>query len=56
MHAAVYIADDIVFTKNGFHCTQPWILMHLKDMVETYAARLPTGKQLNVLYYRRKNL
>jgi hypothetical protein len=56
IHAAVYIADDIVFTKNGFHCTQPWILMHLKDMVETYAARLPTGKQLNVVYYRQKNL
>jgi hypothetical protein len=56
MHAAVYIADDIVFTKNGFHCTQPWILMHLKDMVETYAARLPAGKQLSVLYYRRKTL
>jgi len=56
IHAAVFIADDIVFTKNGFHCTQPWILMHLKDMEETYAARLPAGKQLNVLYYRQKNL
>jgi hypothetical protein len=56
IHAAVYIADDIVFTKNGFHCTQPWILMHLKDMVETYTARLPTGKQLKVVYYRQKNL
>jgi hypothetical protein len=56
IHAAVYVADDIVFTKNGFHCTQPWILMHLKDMVETYAARVPPGKQLNVVYYRRKDL
>jgi hypothetical protein len=54
MHAAVYVADDIVFTKNGFHCTQPWILMHLKDMVETYASRLPLGKQLKVLYCRKK--
>jgi hypothetical protein len=56
MHVAVYVADDIVFTKNGFHCTQPWILMHLKDMVETYAVHLPPGKQLNVLYCRKKNL
>jgi hypothetical protein len=56
MHVAVYVADDIVFTKNGFHCTQPWILMHLKDMVETYAVHLPPGKQLNVLYLRKKNL
>lgn len=29
VHAAVYIADDIVFTKNGYHCTQPWIFMRL---------------------------
>ncbi len=56
LHAAVYVADDVVFTKNGFFCTQPWILMHLKDMVETYSTRLPPGKQLKVLYFRRKNL
>ena len=56
MHAAVYVADDIVFTKNGFHCTQPWILMHMKDMVETYAAHLPPGKKMNVLYFRQKDL
>ena len=56
IHAAVFIADDIVFTKNGFHCTQPWMLMHLKDMVETYSAKLPQGKQMKVLYFRRKNL
>jgi hypothetical protein len=29
--------------------------MHLKDMVETYAARLPPGKQLKVLYCRKKD-
>ena len=44
MHVAVYVADDIVFTKNGFHYTQPWILMHLKDMLETYAAA-PSARQ-----------
>jgi hypothetical protein len=55
MHVAVYVADDVVFTKNGFHCTQPWILMHLKDMIETYAVQLPHGKSLNMLYYRRNN-
>ncbi len=54
MHVAVYVADDIVFTKNGYHYTQPWILMHLSDMIETYTARLPAGKKLNVLYCRRK--
>jgi hypothetical protein len=56
MHVAVYVADDIVFTKNGFHYTQPWILMHIKDLVETYAVRFPPGKTLNLLYYRKKTL
>jgi hypothetical protein len=56
IHAAVYIADDVVFTKNGRHFTQPWILMHMKDMMETYAARSPAGKQLKTLCFRRKNI
>ena len=38
VHAAAYIADDIVFTENGHHPTQPWVFMHLSDMVEAYAA------------------
>ena len=40
IHAAAYLADDLVFTKNGVSHTQPWILMHQDDMVETYAVRI----------------
>jgi hypothetical protein len=29
IHSAVYLADDIVFTKNGNNFAQPWMLMHL---------------------------
>lgn len=54
IHAAVYIADDIVFTKNGFHYTQPWILMHMKDMVATYTARHPGTGPLKPLYFRKR--
>lgn len=56
MHAAVYLADDLVFTKNGFHFTQPWILMKTKDMLETYSVHLPPGQPIKMHYYRRKNL
>ena len=56
IHAASYVADDIVFTKNGENYTQPWILMHLPDMVETYAARHPLSGPVKVLYYRKKSL
>ena len=27
IHAAIFITTDIVFTKNGYDFTQPWILM-----------------------------
>lgn len=56
IHAATYVADDIIFTKNGENYTQPWILMHLSDMIETYSARHPISGPVKVLYYRKKSL
>lgn len=38
IHSAVYLADDIVFTKNGNNFEQPWMLMRLKDMLDEYSA------------------
>ncbi len=38
IHSAVYLADDIVFTKNGNNSAQPWMLMHLKDLLAEYSA------------------
>lgn len=52
VHSAVYLADDIVFTKNGFSKAQPWILMHLKDMI----AAFPSNQPLRIEVYRNKNL
>lgn len=56
IHAAVHVAEDIVFTKNGYHYTQPWLLMHRNDMRETYAARYPGKDDLHFLYFRKKTL
>ncbi len=56
IHAAAYIADDIVFTKNGESYTQPWILMHMEDMLDTYAVKHPSSGPLKPLYYRKKTL
>jgi hypothetical protein len=50
IHAANYIADDIVFTKNGVNFTQPWLLVTLHDMVQTYKIN-STAK---VAYFRRR--
>lgn len=36
IHAAVYVADDVVFTKNGADFRQPWIFMKLDDLLARY--------------------
>ncbi|MDZ7619682.1 MAG: hypothetical protein U1E05_22000 [Patescibacteria group bacterium] len=53
VHAATYIADNIVFTKNGAMYTQPWILMPLDDMVAIYSIPYPADRPLKVHFYRR---
>ena len=39
IHSAVYVADDIVFTKNGNNYLQPWMLMRIDKLVAQYACR-----------------
>ena len=51
IHSAVYVADDIVFTKNGNNFTQPWMLMRLKDLLARYTTDAPP----KMLVYRNKN-
>lgn len=56
VHAAVYIADDLVFTKNGYHYTQPWICMRMRDMQDTYHVRYPNLTGIRPVYFRKKGL
>ncbi|HWA84928.1 MAG TPA: hypothetical protein VG710_01785 [Opitutus sp.] len=51
IHSCVYIADDIVFTKNGASKVMPWILMKLSDVIAFYPADPP----LTVQDFRRKD-
>ena len=51
IHSAVYLCDDIVFTKNGNNMAQPWMLMHLKDLATKYESDGP-GRML--VYRNRK--
>lgn len=51
-HFAVYLADDLTFTKNGFSKGQPWMLMKVADLVDQYSISLPAP--LEVSYHRRK--
>lgn len=38
IHSAVYLADDLVFTKNGNNTCQAWIIMHVDDLLATYSS------------------
>ena len=51
IHSAVFLADDIVFTKNGNNYTQPWMLMHLKDLLGEFT----TDTVPEIAVYRNKN-
>jgi hypothetical protein len=52
IHSAVYIAGDVVFTKNGVSIAAPWIFMRLPEVVTYYEMDGPV-KQVT---YRRKDL
>jgi hypothetical protein len=52
LHMCVYIADGVVFTKNGADFKAPWVLMKLSDMLALY----PSRQGLNLVTYRPKNL
>lgn len=49
IHSCVYLADDLVFTKNGRSPTQPWVVMKLDDVVTYYGMFYST----QVACYRR---
>lgn len=55
VHAAVFLADDIYFTKNGLNSIQPWILMHLSDLLAEYNMLHPNSG-LDIHYFRRKGI
>ena len=46
-HSAVFLADDLAFTKYGDNYRQPWMIVRLADMQTVY----PT---LKPVFYRRK--
>jgi hypothetical protein len=42
-HSCVFVADDLVFTKNGENSAVPWILAKLEDVKQVYG-RQPGGR------------
>lgn len=52
VHSCVYIADDIVFTKNGPAYSIPWLLTPLADVQAFYA----NSPDIQIRRFRAKNL
>jgi hypothetical protein len=48
IHSAVFIADDIVFTKNGPSAATPWVLSTIEEMKAFY----PGSNPLSVSFHR----
>lgn len=49
IHSAIYIADGIVYTKNGPSLATPYLFSTMEDMLAFY----PSSEQITVNYYRR---
>ena len=50
IHSAIYIADKVVFTKNGPSEHSPWILMDMDTLISHYS----TNTDLTIRGYRKK--
>lgn len=54
IHSCVYLADDIVYTKNGGSPFAPWQLSTLPDLLEFYSWDLPEHTALQTNWFRRR--
>ena len=54
IHSAVYIADNIVYTKNSPLYLDPFILMTIPDMIDKFEAFLPENERLKMQVFRNK--
>jgi len=54
IHSSVFIADDIVYTKNSASYMDPFLLMKLPEMIEYFEAFIPENERLKTLIFRSK--
>lgn len=51
-HVVNYLADDLVFTKNGMSPMSPWVILPLDDVLDYYR---PRSENPRLLYHRRND-
>jgi hypothetical protein len=52
-HVAVYLAANLVFTKNGMSPLSPWVIMPMERLKGYY---IQYGESTGIQYYRRKDM
>lgn len=55
IHSAVFVAGDVVFSKNGDTPIHPWMLATTSNLLEQYSFQVAPEEKLSVLYYRNKS-
>ena len=56
IHSAVYLADDVVYSKNGDTPVHPWMLSRISDMLAQYSFMVEPGEHLTVSFLRSRSL
>jgi hypothetical protein len=51
-HTAVYLADNLVFTKNGMSPVAPWVILPIDTVLDYYR---PRSEKPRLIYHRRKD-
>jgi len=54
LHSCVYLAADIVYTKNGRSLFAPWVALHLDDVKKLYSES--GGQPLRIQGFRKKKI
>jgi hypothetical protein len=50
-HAAVYLADNLVFSKNGMSQVAPWVILPIDTVLDYYRTR---SEKPRLIFHRRK--
>lgn len=55
IHSCVYIAGDVVYTKNSAQPTEPVMLMTIPDLLDAFSSLIPENETLKIIGYRNKS-
>lgn len=55
IHSCIFVADNIVYTKNSAQSTEPCMLMTIPDLLDAFASLVPENETLKIVGYRSKS-